>query len=690
MSDLSPSEMMDFSMFETPLLFVYNEIGGIMNLQNLKGIGEKTIEYLYKANIYTLEDLLTYYPYRYQVLEPNSLEETTEDLTITINAKVIDPGKVSFIRRNFNSYRFKVESYGKILTVTIFNRAFLKKNMTIGREITLIGKYNAKKNTFTAQDMKLSKLEGTKIIPVYHVIKNIKNSTLIKLIEEALKESASIEDYIPEKYNAKYQFITKKEALANIHIPKDINEIKRAKQKLVYEELFIFMFKIQYLKALKEQEVGIEKLFSEEKVETFINNLPFSLTKDQEKAISEGMKDMKSPKRMNRLLLGDVGSGKTIVATTLMYANFLASYQSAFMAPTEILALQHYESIRNVVKNTDIHIDYLIGSMSKKEKEKIAEKVKDGEIDILVGTHAILNERLYFQNLGLIITDEQHRFGVNQRDILTQKGIKPDMMFMSATPIPRTYALTIYGDMDTSLIKEKPAGRKEITTKVVKEKDLKEVLFKVLEAVKNNEQVYVVAPMIEENTENDLKDVYLLKEKFDLAFHSKIPIGILHGKLKKAEKEEVMNDFKIGRTKILISTTVVEVGVDVKNATIMIIFNAERFGLATLHQLRGRVGRNDKQSYCYLICNEEKERLKVLEESNDGFYISEKDFEFRGEGDLFGVKQSGDMTFKIANLKRDYNILIHAKKDVINYIQSEDYRSEKKYQEIVDKMNFTN
>ena len=690
MSDLSPSEMMDFSMFETPLLFVYNEIGGIMNLQNLKGIGEKTIEYLYKANIYTLEDLLTYYPYRYQVLEPNSLEETTEDLTITINAKVIDPGKVSFIRRNFNSYRFKVESYGKILTVTIFNRAFLKKNMTIGREITLIGKYNAKKNTFTAQDMKLGKLEGTKIIPVYHVIKNIKNSTLIKLIEEALKESASIEDYIPEKYNVKYQFITKKEALANIHIPKDINKIKRAKQKLIYEELFIFMFKIQYLKALKEQEVGIEKRFSEEKVETFINNLPFSLTKDQEKAISEGMKDMKSPKRMNRLLLGDVGSGKTIVATTLMYANFLAGYQSAFMAPTEILALQHYESIRNVVKNTDIHIDYLIGSMSKKEKEKIAEKVKDGEIDILVGTHAILNERLYFQNLGLIITDEQHRFGVNQRDILTQKGIKPDMMFMSATPIPRTYALTIYGDMDTSLIKEKPAGRKEITTKVVKEKDLKEVLFKVLEAVKNNEQVYVVAPMIEENTENDLKDVYLLKEKFDLAFHSKIPIGILHGKLKKAEKEEVMNDFKIGRTKILISTTVVEVGVDVKNATIMIIFNAERFGLATLHQLRGRVGRNDKQSYCYLICNEEKERLKVLEESNDGFYISEKDFEFRGEGDLFGVKQSGDMTFKIANLKRDYNILIHAKEDVINYIQSEDYRSEKKYQEIVDKMNFTN
>ena len=328
--------------------------------------------------------------------------------------------------------------------------------------------------------------------------------------------------------------------------------------------------------------------------------------------------------------------------------------------------------------------------MTKKEKEKVAEGVKKGDIDILIGTHAILSEKLYFKNLGFIVTDEQHRFGVNQRDILTQKGTLPDMLFMSATPIPRTYALTIYGDMDTSIIKEKPNGRKEIITKVVKEKDLKEVLFKVLEAVKKNEQVYVVAPMIEEQEESNLKDVNLLKEKFEIAFHNKIPIGILHGKLKKTEKEQVMNDFKLGKTKILISTTVVEVGVDVKNATVMIIFNAERFGLATLHQLRGRVGRNDLQSYCYLICNEEKERLKVLEESNDGFYISEKDFEFRGEGDLFGIKQSGDMTFKIANLKRDYNILIHAKEDVIEFIKSKKYLKEEKYQKIVDKLDFTN
>lgn len=661
-----------------------------MNLQNLKGIGEKTVEHLYASNIYTIEDLLTYYPYKYQILEPTILETSESNTVLTINATVTDIGKVSFIRKNFNTYRFKATAYGKIFTVAIFNRAFIKPHMTVGRVITLIGKYDAKKKVFTANDLKLNAITETKIIPIYHAIKGLKNSTLEKIIKEALKEKDCVYDYVPQEYNSKYHLLTKDIALEEIHNPKDMAVMKKAEQKLIYEELFIFMFKIQYLKSLKDQEIGIVKKISMEQVKIFLQSLPFSLTKDQQKAIDDGLRDLCSSKRMNRLLLGDVGSGKTIVATTLLYANTLAGCQSAFMAPTEILALQHYQSIRDLLKGTNIHVEYLVGSMTKKEKEKIAVKIQKGEVDILIGTHAILNEKIFFKNLAFIVTDEQHRFGVNQRTSLKEKGCLPDMLFMSATPIPRTYALTIYGDMDTSLIKEKPNGRKEIITKIVKEKDLKEVLFKVLEAIKNNEQVYVVAPMIEDTNESSLKDVNLLKEKFDLAFHNKVPIGVLHGKLKKAEKEEVMNDFKIGRTKILISTTVVEVGVDVKNATIMIIFNAERFGLATLHQLRGRVGRNDKQSYCYLICNEEKERLKVLEESNDGFYISEKDFEFRGEGDLFGVKQSGDMTFKIANLKRDYSILIKAKEDVLNYIKSEKYKNDKKYQEIVDKLDFTN
>ena len=660
-----------------------------MDLQQLKGVGEKTIEHFYQSNIYNLEELVSYYPYKYQILQPDTLEDSDEKVTLTINATVTDSGKVSYIRKNFNSLRFKVESYGKIINVTIFNRAFLKTHLRVGKEITLIGKYNNKTNMFTANDIKLSKLEGTEIIPVYHLIKGLKNNSLHTIIVEALKE-IKLEDYIPETYQSKYQLLSKQEAIKKIHIPKNTEEIKEAKRTLIYEELFIFMFKIQYLKSLKEKEVGIKKEFPMEEVEKFIASLPFMLTNDQKKGVLESLQDLSSPKKMNRLLLGDVGSGKTIVATVLLYANYLAGFQSAFLAPTEILATQHFLSIRELFKKTEIHIELLIGSMTKKEKQKIVEKVNKGDVDILIGTHAILSEKLVFPLLGLIVTDEQHRFGVSQREFLGVRNEVPDMLFMSATPIPRTYALTIYGDMDTTLIKEKPQGRKDIITKVVKESNLKEVLLKILEEIKQNHQVYVVAPMIEENEDTNLKDVYLLKEKFDLAYHSKIPIGILHGKLKKNEKESVMQEFKTGRTKILISTTVVEVGVDVKNATVMVIFNAERFGLATLHQLRGRVGRNDLQSYCYLICNEEKERLKVLEESNDGFYISEKDFEFRGEGDLFGTRQSGDMTFKIAKLKRDYNVLLAAKKDAQEFLETKNYEKDYKYQKIIKEIDFTN
>ena len=660
-----------------------------MDLQQLKGVGEKTIEHFYQSNIYNLEDLVSFYPYKYQILQPDTLEDSDEKVTLTINATVTDSGKVSYIRKNFNSLRFKVESYGKIINVTIFNRAFLKTHLRVGKEITLIGKYNNKTNMFTANDIKLSKLEGTEIIPVYHLIKGLKNNSLHTIIVEALKE-IKLEDYIPETYQSKYQLLSKQEAIKKIHIPKNTEEIKEAKRTLIYEELFVFMFKIQYLKSLKEKEVGIKKEFPMEEAEKFIASLPFMLTNDQKKGVIESLQDLASPKKMNRLLLGDVGSGKTIVATVLLYANYLSGFQSAFLAPTEILATQHFLSIRELFKKTEIHIELLIGSMTKKEKQKIVEKVNKGDVDILIGTHAILSEKLVFSHLGFIVTDEQHRFGVSQREFLGVRNEVPDMLFMSATPIPRTYALTIYGDMDTTLIKEKPQGRKDIITKVVKESNLKEVLLKILEEIKQNHQVYVVAPMIEENEDTNLKDVYLLKEKFDLAYHSKIPIGILHGKLKKNEKESVMQEFKTGRTKILISTTVVEVGVDVKNATVMVIFNAERFGLATLHQLRGRVGRNDLQSYCYLICNEEKERLKVLEESNDGFYISEKDFEFRGEGDLFGTRQSGDMTFKIANLKRDYNVLLAAKKDAQEFLETKNYEKDFKYQKIIKEIDFTN
>lgn len=658
-----------------------------MDLKDVDLISFQNLKYLEKYNITTSQDLLEFYPYRYQVLNPSSLE--SKDNLLTINAKIVSTPIITYLKSKLNVLRFKVIVNNQIINVSIFNRGFLKKNLTIDKEVILIGKYNDKLNSFTASEIKMGRLNNTQIIPLYHNVKKIKNNTLEKYIKYLL-ENTTIVDELPSYLKEKYHLCSLKEAYQYIHFPKNKEELKEAQRRLIFEELFEFMLKMMFLKELNQTGKGISKEFDEKKVEKFLKDLPFTLTEDQQSAIKEGLHDLKDKKRMNRLLLGDVGSGKTIVATVLLYANFLSGYQGVFMAPTEILATQHFFNTHALFQACNVQVDLLVGSMSKKEKENILQRIKNKEIDILIGTHAVLNENLHFANLGLVVTDEQHRFGVCQREILQNKGDYPDMLFMSATPIPRTYALTLYGDMDTSIIKQKPHGRKDIITKVVLEKDLKEVLLNTLEEIKNGHQVYVVAPMIDENDENNLKNVYLLKEKFSLAYHEKVPIGILHGKMKKEEKNEVMNAFKNNQIKILISTTVVEVGVDVSNATVMIIFNAERFGLATLHQLRGRVGRSALQSYCYLICNEKKERLMVLEESNDGFYISEKDFEFRGEGDLFGIKQSGDMSFKIADLKRDYHILLVAKKEAEYFMQNKLYIQRQHYEKIIHKIDFTN
>ena len=353
------------------------------------------------------------------------------------------------------------------------------------------------------------------------------------------------------------------------------------------------------------------------------------------------------------------------------------------MAPTEILARQHYDGVRSMFLNTPIRVGLLVGSMKKKEKEKVYKELENGEIDILIGTHAVITDDVTFQNLGLVITDEQHRFGVNQRGNLQNKGIMSDVLYLSATPIPRTYALTIYGDMDTSIIKTKPNGRKEIITKSVKMNDLKDVLYHMVEEIKEGHQVYVVAPLIEdEDGESNLNDVVQLKEKFDVAFQNKIRVEILHGKMKNDLKDSIMDEFKKGEIKVLISTTVIEVGVDVKNSTMMVIF--------TLHQLRGRVGRNDLQSYCYLISDYDSPRLKVMEESNDGFYISEQDFKLRGGGDLFGTKQSGDMVFKVGDITRDYKILLQCREDAGMFYQdyaSNQFKDYPLYQELVHKMD---
>lgn len=554
----------------------------------------------------------------------------------------------------------------------------------------MIGKYNRLKGTFVANDIKFNVFTN-RIEPIYHLTDGIKLSGITSLINEALKLNVEVTDFVPNYINEKYQLISKKEAISFIHQPSSVDDVKKAKLKLIYEELFVYMFKIHYLKLINKKSKGLNRVFDENEINEFLSSLPFKLTEDQLKTIDEIISDIKSPERMNRLVLGDVGSGKTIVAVVAILANILSGYQATFMAPTEILAKQHYESIVNYFKDYSIHVALLTGSMTKKNKEKIYEKIKNKEIDLVIGTHALLNEQLEFANLGLVITDEQHRFGVNQRSLLQNKGCEgeADVLYLSATPIPRTYALTIYGDLDISQIKTKPKMRKEIITKVKKEDEISDVLNAMLEELKRGHQIFVVSPLIENNEELDLTSVNDLKTKLDMAFQTKVRIEILHGKLKQKDKDQLMQSFQNKEIQILISTTVIEVGIDIPNATMMVIFNAERFGLATLHQLRGRVGRNDLQSYCYLISkNKDNERLKVMEESTDGFYISEKDFEQRGQGDLFGVKQSGDMSFKLADLKQDMRILLQASQDASEFVENRQFVGISEYEEIVEEINF--
>lgn len=654
-------------------------------LEDIKGIGPKSLLALKALNLYTKDDVINYFPYRYNVYTPVKLRECSEGDTCTITGYVESAAKVFFIRKNLNKLSFAFNTGSELVNVTIFNRAYLKPSIRIKSCISVIGKYNRKSNTFMASDIKLTPITKTVIEPVYHLNQGIKRSNFKKLVDEILDNTVEIKSNVPDYLIEKYNFINKKEAVTNVHKPKDINSLKKADLHLIYEELFTFMLKVSYLKEKNARDGKFNiKSFDEDKVNNFISNLPFNLTVGQMQAVSDIKGDFLSKKKMNRLILGDVGSGKTIVSFIALYMNMLAGYQGVLMAPTEILAVQHFNNMVGLFGDK-LNIQLLTSSTKKGERNKILQNLKNGETQVLIGTHSLLNDELVYNNLGLVITDEQHRFGVNQRQTLQEKGKDVDVLYMSATPIPRTLALTIYGDMDITEIRTKPGGRKEIITKIFKNSELKNVLEKMLDEIKAGHQIYVVAPLIDDE-EDEKMNVTSLKDKFDVAFNGMVPTGLLHGKMKPNQKDEVMNSFKNGDTKILISTTVIEVGVDVKNATMMVIFNAERFGLATLHQLRGRVGRNDMQSYCYLISDYDAERLKVLEESNDGFYISEQDFKLRGGGDIFGIRQSGEQSFKIANLNRDYKILMQCKSDAEEFLKNKNLDDYKEQKEILENL----
>lgn len=637
-------------------------------LEDIKGIGPKTLKLFQNLNIFTIQDLITYYPYKYKLYHPVTLDNYEENTEVLINGYVASDAKIYYIKRNLNKISFRLNTGTKLINVTIFNRPFIKQHLLLNKYISVIGKYNIKTNTLTASDIKLTPIIKDEIEPIYHTTQGLKQVNIHKIISNLLEKNIYVPSLIPEEYIKEYSLLDKLTAIKEIHNPTSTNNLKQAEICLKYEELFEYTLKINYLKYLKDKTTSSYiKTFDTSKLDNLISSLPFKLTDSQVNAIEDIKNDFNSPKHMNRLILGDVGSGKTIISFLALYMNYLSGYQGVLMAPTEILIKQHYENIKKIL--TDLNIEILTGSTTKKDRDKIIENLKNGKIDILLSTHSVLNDDVGFKNIGLVVTDEQHRFGVNQRKNLQNKGENVDVLYMSATPIPRTLALTIFKDMDITEIKTKPLNRKPKITKLYKTSEIKEVLYEMLDEIKKGHQIYVVSPLIENEEENTkLASVNYLYEKINVALNGKVPIGVLHGKLKNEEKENIMNDFKSNKTKILISTTIIEIGVDVSNATMIVIFNAERFGLATLHQLRGRIGRNDIESKCILISDYDTPRLKILEESEDGFYISEKDFELRGAGDLFGVKQSGDMVFKIANLNKDFKILKKCSEDSLNFL----------------------
>lgn len=643
----------------------------------LKGIGKETEKQLNGIGIKTIYDLLHHFPYRYEHFEERPLIEISHGETATISGTVQSEPLVRYYGKKKSRMIVRVAVDGALITAVFFNRAFLRHRLHPGETVTITGKWDKYKLSMTVQEVHIGLSNHINTIqPVYARGQKVTVKQLRRYIRFALDAVGNeMTEVLPPSFLRKYKLPTKQIAMREIHFPSSKESLKHARRRLVYEEFLLYQLRMEWFKCyIRRPNIGRSHQFSYEAVAHFINRLPFSLTKAQERVIREILADISSERKMNRLLQGDVGSGKTVVAAVVMYAVALADAQSALMVPTEILAEQHYEALRSFFKDEEIEIALLTGSTTQKERKELKEKMEKGEVDIVVGTHALIQDDVIFNQLGLVITDEQHRFGVEQRRSLHDKGNHPDVLFMTATPIPRTLAISVYGDMDVSLLDELPAGRKPIQTYWVKHALLERVLLFIEKEIEKGRQAYVICPLIEESEVLDVQNAIDVHAQLQAHFPS-YQIGLLHGQLSAQEKESVMQSFARGETNILVSTTVVEVGVNVPNASVMLIYDADRFGLAQLHQLRGRVGRGEHQSYCILMADPKGEtgieRMRIMEETNDGFLLAEKDLELRGPGDLFGKKQSGLPEFRIADVVHDYRALETARKDAAQLIQAE-------------------
>ncbi|MDQ0341597.1 ATP-dependent DNA helicase RecG [Lederbergia wuyishanensis] len=653
----------------------------------LKGVGEETAENLMSMGINNIGDLLQYLPFRYEDVRLRDLAEVNHDEKITVEGKVHSEPSVMYYgkKKNRITIHLLVDRY--LIKVTFFNRAYLKGQLSPQDVVTVTGKWDKHRQTITGQDIKIgSQSQTADYEPVYPVKSPITVKSLRRFIVQAFNEYGDeVEETLPSQILKEYKLPAKKEALRIMHFPHSPDEVKQARRRFVYEEFLYFQLKMQAFRKLeREQSKGEAHHYNLEKVKSFIASLPFQLTKAQKKVVNEICSDLKSPIRMNRLLQGDVGSGKTAVAMISLYACVTAGYQGALMVPTEILAEQHFQSLKESLAQTKVNIELLTSSVKGKKRQDILKSLEQGEIHILIGTHALIQEDVNFQKLGLVITDEQHRFGVEQRRILREKGERPDVLFMTATPIPRTLAITVFGEMDVSIIDEMPSGRKTIETHWAKHNMLDRILDFVEKELSKGRQAYIICPLIEESDKLDVQNAIDVYDMLSNYFYGKFKIGLMHGRLPASEKEEVMRDFSDNKIQLLVSTTVVEVGVNVPNATVMVVYDAERFGLSQLHQLRGRVGRGSEQSYCILLADPKtdvgKERMRIMTETNDGFVLSERDLELRGPGDFFGKKQSGLPEFKVADMVHDYRALETARNDAMKLIEKKEFWSEKDYE----------
>ncbi|MGX1982711.1 ATP-dependent DNA helicase RecG [Thermolongibacillus altinsuensis] len=643
----------------------------------IKGIGEETAEALREMGIVTIEDLLNHFPFRYEDYRVCNLEEAKHDEKITVTGKIYSEPSLTYYSRKKSRLVFRVLVDRYLITAVCFNRPYLKNKLSLHDTITITGKWDQHRQTITVQELKIGTMIAKKEIePVYSTRGEITVKGMRRFISLALQQySDSIVDPLPLSIRQKYRLLSKKEALRAIHLPLSHEQLKQARRRLVYEEFLLFQLKMQALRKFqREHSAGISHSFSTEKLQAFIDSLPFPLTNAQKRVVHEILEDMKSPYRMNRLLQGDVGSGKTVVAAIVLYAAYLSGYQGALMVPTEILAEQHAQSLKQLLQPMNVSVELLTSSVKGKKRKELLEQLASGSVDIVIGTHALIQDDVNFHKLGLVITDEQHRFGVEQRRILREKGQSPDVLFMTATPIPRTLAITVFGEMDVSIIDEMPKGRKKIETYWVKHDMLERVLNFIAKEVEKGRQAYVICPLIEESEKLDVQNAIDVHSMLTHYYKGKYRIGLMHGRLSAEEKERVMRAFSANEIQILVSTTVVEVGVNVPNATVMVIYDADRFGLAQLHQLRGRVGRGSEQSYCILVADPKsetgKERMRIMTETNDGFVLSEKDLQLRGPGDFFGTKQSGMPEFRLGDVVHDYRILEVARDDAAKLIQS--------------------